>query len=130
LHGRALDWQPVSRVTKRGCAAGNGVPVATSGIATIRQAANPHQGHVGWNGCLKALGVPFHLNGGQDDSAASLALGHVSLSGDYAAMQFVYTDKYMNYTDTINLYDLRSGALVHSIDVPCQIQPCEVTELD
>ena len=52
LRGRSLDWQPVTPVPKRGCAAGNGVPVASSASETIRQAANPGRGDISWNGCL------------------------------------------------------------------------------
>jgi hypothetical protein len=129
LRGRSLDWQPVSAVTRRGCAAANGAIVASGGEATIRAAANPEGGHIGWNGCLTTVGIPFHLNGGLDGSGYNLSLGRVALAGDYAALQFVYTDKYMDYTDTINVYDLRSGALVHSTPVACQGFPCTITSL-
>ena len=44
-------------------------------------------------------------------------------------MQFVFTDKYMDYTDTVNVYDLRSGTLVRSANVPCDGFPCEITSL-
>jgi hypothetical protein len=129
LRGRSLDWQPVTTVTRRGCAAGNGVVVARNGAATVRSSADTQQSHIGWNGCVNAVGIPFHLNGGFDGNGYNLALGHVALAGDYAAMQFVYTDKYMDYSDTVDVYDLRSGALVHSEGVPCPGSPCDVTSL-
>ena len=129
LHGRSLDWQPVTAVTRKGCAAGNGAVVATSGGATIRAAANVQQSHVVWNGCLTSIGVPFHLTGGSAGNGYDLSLGHVALAGDYAAMQFIYTTKYMDYTDTVNVYDLRNGTLVRSEPVSCQGMPCDVTSL-
>jgi hypothetical protein len=129
LRGRSLDWQPVTTVTRRGCAAANGVVVASNGTAAIRAAANLTHGHTGWNGCLTALGTPFHLKGGFDDSSRTLALDHVALAGDYAALQFIYTTRYMDYSDTVNVYDLRSGALVHSGQVPCAGFPCDITGL-
>ncbi len=129
LRGRSLDWQPVTTITRRGCAAGNGVVVAGSARATIRSAANPQLGNIGWNGCLSAIGVPFHLRAGQDGGGYNLALEHVALAGDYAAMQFVYTDRYMNYTDTVEVYDLRSGALIRSGQPQCDGLPCDLTGL-
>ena len=129
LRGRSLDWQPVTTITKRGCAAANGVVVARNGAATIRSSADTRQSHIGWNGCLNAVGIPFHLNGALDGDGYSLALGHVALAGDYAALQFIYMDKYMNYSDTVNVYDLRSGALVHTGAVACGGLPCNITGL-
>ncbi len=75
LRGRTLDWQPVTEVTRRGCAAANGAVVASTGVATIRAAENTKQEHIGWNGCLDAVGVPFHLNGGFSGGDIGLALG-------------------------------------------------------
>jgi hypothetical protein len=129
LRGRSLDWQPVTTVTERGCAAGNGVVVASNGTATIRSAANTQQNSIGWNGCLKAVGIPFHLNGGFDGIGHSLHLGHVALAGDYAALQFVSADKDGDYSNTVNVYDLRSGALVRSGQARCDGLPCDVTAL-
>ncbi len=129
LRGRSLDWQPVTAVTRRGCAAANGVVMASDATATIRAAANGQGGHTGWNGCLAAVGIPFHLNGGLEGYGYSLSLDHVAFAGNYAALQFVYTDKYMDYTDTVNVYDLRSGALVRSGQARCDGLPCDVTRL-
>jgi hypothetical protein len=73
--------------------------------------------------------IPFHLNDGLDGDGYNLALGHVALAGNFAAMQFVYTDKYMNYSDTVDVYDLRSGALIHSGRPQCDGLPCDLTGL-
>ena len=129
LRGRSLDWQPVTTVTRKGCEAAGGAIVAEHGAATIRAAADAKGSHIGWNGCLDALGVAFHLNGGANGNGYDLALGHAALAGNYAALQFVFTDKYMDYTDMVNVYDLRSGALIRSAAVRCGGFPCDVTKL-
>jgi WD40-like Beta Propeller Repeat len=129
LRGRSLDWQPITTATRKGCEAANGVVVAANSAATIRAAADTQQFHIGWNGCLTALGIPFHLNGGFDGDGYDLSLERVALAGNYAALDFVFTDKYTDYSDTINVYDLRAGTLVHSTTVPCEAGPCDVTAL-
>jgi hypothetical protein len=130
LRGRSLDWQPVRTITRRGCEAANGVVVAANSRATIRAAADTQQFHIGWNGCLTALGIPFHLNGGFDGNGYDLSLNRVALAGNYAALEFVFTDKYMDYTNTVNVYDLRSGALVRTAEVGCGFfDRCSLTSL-
>jgi hypothetical protein len=131
VRGRSVDWQPVTRITKHGCAAGNGAVVARNGAATIRAAVNIQQEHVAWNGCLNAVGIPFHLNGGFTGTGPTLDLDHVALAGDYAALQFVSSDSDSegDYTETVDVYDLRSGALVRSGQSRCDGLPCELTGL-
>ena len=130
LRGRSLDWQPITTATRKGCEAANGVVVAADSAATIRAAADTQQFHIGWNGCLTALGIPFHLNGGGDGNGYDLSLDRVALAGNYAALDFVFTDKYMDYTNTVNVYDLRSGALVRTGEVGCGFfDRCSLTSL-
>ena len=130
LRGRSLDWQPVTPITRRGCAAANGGIVASNGTATIRAATNPQQHHTVWNGCLTAIGVPFHLNGGSVVAEeSSLTLGQIALAGHYAALQFLFAGKDEDSADTIDVYDLRSGVLVRSGQAQCGGSPCEITGL-
>jgi hypothetical protein len=130
LRGRSLDWQPVTPITRRGCAAANGGVVASNGTAAIRAATNPQQHHTVWNGCLTAIGVPFHLNGGSVVAEeSSLTLGQIALAGHYAALQFLFAGKDEDSTDTIDVYDLRSGVLVRSGQAQCGGSPCQITGL-
>lgn len=129
LRGRSLDWQPVTAITRRGCAAANGVVVASNGAATIRAAVDARQERISWNGCLDAVGVPFHLNGGFTGTEATVALAHTALHGAYAALQFVSSDSEGDHASTVNVYDLRSGALVRNGAVQCDGVPCDLTGL-
>ncbi len=132
LRGRSVDWQPVTAITRRGCAAGNGAIVASDGNATIRLANGPDtqvQTRAVWNGCLTALGVPFHLNTAVTGYKADTTLGHVALAGNYAALQFITDDVMSGHSETIDVYDLRSGALVHTAPVLCEGVPCMATSL-
>lgn len=132
LRGRSLDWQPVTAITRHGCAAGNGAIVASNGAATIRIAngpASPPQFHTVWNGCLTALGIPFHLNDAFNGYKTNTTLAHVALAGNYAALQFNQNDPESGDFETIDMYDLRSGVLVRTAPVLCEGVPCDVTGL-
>jgi hypothetical protein len=132
LRGRSLDWQPITAITKHGCAAGNGAIVARNGTATIRVASSRYtqvEIRTVWNGCLTTLGVPFHINSALNGYASELNVGQVALAGDYAAIQFISTDKMQDYSDAVDVYDLRSGALVRSGPVRCGGFPCGLTGL-
>lgn len=129
LRGRSLDWQPITTVTRKGCEAANGVVVAADSAATIRAAADNQDFEIVWNGCLQALGVPVHLTGGLFGDGGSITLGEVAFAGNYAALQLSAEDKMGDFSDTVDVFDLRSGALVHTAAAACDGFPCGVSGL-
>ncbi len=103
--------------------------VAGDGQATIRSAFSPSSSRIAWNGCLAGLNRSYHLTGELNTTGASLTLGEVALAPPFAALQFYYADRYLNHSDTIQVFDLRTGLLARSALVPCLGMPCQADQL-
>jgi hypothetical protein len=131
VRARAVDWQPLPSNEVTSCAEANGHIVATDGAETIRAASSASADHIGWNGCLTALGVPWHLNGSTEGDGYSTDLTDTALADPLAALNFYYSDKYGDQTDTIDVYDLRDGKLVSTNASPCPAEGtgCSVDSL-
>jgi hypothetical protein len=128
VRARTVDWQPLPRNVVTSCAGANGHVVTSEGGETIRAAYSASAAHIGWNGCLTALGVPWHLYGSGLGDGYNTYLTDTALADPFAALNFHYTDKYMTESDTLNVYDLRDGKLVSTNPSPClgQSENCEV----
>ena len=129
VRARSLDWQPLPRSRGVSCARANGIVVASDGRARIRSEFSPSSDAIAWNGCLAGLNRWYHLTGGLDGYGYDLSLGDVALAPPFAALQLYYEDKYDNYSDTIKVFDLRTGLLARSASVPCPGMPCQADQL-
>jgi hypothetical protein len=126
VRARAVDWQPLppqhSRLRTVPCAQANGRVVAENRPITIRYESG--RAGIAWNGCLHALDRSFHLTGGSNTYGPSAVLAHVALAAPYAVLQFYNYDKTAPVTDTVQVYDLRTGMLIRDqgtcAEVTCQ----------
>lgn len=113
VRGRTVDWQPLPRQAVP-CSTGNGAIVAQSSDSVVRQAVGGGEGSsgsIGWNGCLRLLGVHDHLNGGPHFGGcyAFLGLSGIALAGRFAAMDFSYCNHDTGCTNQVYAYDLSRG---------------------
>jgi len=129
VRARAVEWRPLPIGSSQTCGNADGVVVATSGLATVRSSLDVTEEHIGWNGCLTALGRPVHLTDGPAAGGTSLTLERVALSGPMAALEFDDFDKEYGGYDLVDVYDLRTGMSVGASTLPCLARSCTVDRL-
>ncbi len=121
VRGREVDWQPLPRQAVP-CASGNGAIVAQSRGSVVRQAVSGGEGSsgsIGWNGCLRLLGVHHHLNGGPHFGGCYdfLGLSGIALAGRYSAMGFAACDhEGPECQNIVAVYDLSRGSAASSFE--------------
>jgi hypothetical protein len=114
VRGRSVDWQPLPRGPAP-CADGNGAIVSQTTTTLLRQtlSGTDADGRVGWNGCLRAVGVPRHLGGGPSFGGCyySLTLAGARVAGRFAALNVATCDHEAECNPSIvgGLADLGGG---------------------
>jgi hypothetical protein len=85
---------------------------------------------MGWYGCLRAVGTLRLLVSGTDSEAGYYTrLRQVALAGRFAALSFLFDDKYEDCYSYVDLFDLSTGKPGQLYSVGCEVETAGIDSL-